>query len=400
MKNRVSLEKAVELIQKKTMSLQLRELLLEEIQGEAVAADVFAANDQPPFSRSPLDGYALMAADSTGASIDNPVKLKVIGKVCAGEDKEFSLERGTAVRIMTGAVIPEGADVVIRQEDTDYGENKVEIYRELKSYQNYCFQGEDFKKGELLIPKGSVLDYTAVAVLASNGVSKVLVHPKPQVAILATGDELIKPGEPLKNAKIYNSNLAMLRARLREWGIQSTAVHVRDSKEAVEQEINHQLLTMDAVLTTGGVSVGDKDVMNEVLIKMQAEILFDGIALKPGSPAKYALIQGKPVLALSGNPFAAAATLELLGRPMLAALMKNLQFNCMKITGRLRYSFEKPSPQRRFIRGKCVNHLVEISKSNSSGQIYSMMGCNCLVEIPAGSGPLAADSEVTVWMLS
>lgn len=389
----------MELIQTKTMSLQLRELLLEDIQGEAVAVDVFAANDQPPFPRSPLDGYALMAADSTGASIDNPVKLKVIGKVCAGEDKEFSLKKGTAVRIMTGAVIPEGADVVIRQEDTDYGENTVEIYQELKSYQNYCFRGEDYKKGELLISKGSVLDYTAVAVLASNGVSKVLVHPKPRVAILATGDELIEPGEPLKNAKIYDSNLAMLRARLREWGIQSTAMHVGDSKEAVELEMNHQLQTMDAVITTGGVSVGEKDIMNEVLTEMQTEILFDGIALKPGSPAKYALIQGKPVLALSGNPFAAAATLELLGRPMLAALMDNLQFNCKKITGRLKYAFEKSSPQRRFIRGKCENHQVEVSGANSSGQIYSMMGCNCLVEIPAGSGPLIADSEVTVWML-
>ena len=396
---RISLEEAVEKIKKRTARLTAMSKKLEDINGEVAAEDILAANDQPPFPRSPLDGYALRGEDTEGASGDAPVKLRVIGKLCAGDSTPYCVNPGEAVRIMTGAPIPQGANAVIRQEDTDYGETEVQLYRAVKPFQNYCCQGEDYRKGDLLIEKGTVWDHTAAALAASNGISEIRVYPKPHIAVLVTGDELVEPGRPLTFGKIYNSNVTLIRSRLRELGITCVSRHVPDETRAVKEEILRRLETVDGIITTGGVSVGEKDIMNEVLPELNAEILFEGIAMKPGSPAKYAVVKGKPLLALSGNPFAAAATLELLGRPMLAALSGNEKLECIKKKAQIENSFPKSSPQRRFIRGTYRDGKVTIPHQHSSGQLASMLGCNCMVDIPENSGPVCEGSDVTVWML-
>lgn len=396
---RIPLEEAVNRIKSNTVRLPAIVKKLEDICGEVLAEDILAANDQPPFSRSPLDGYAIKGENSSNASKETPVKLKVVGKICAGDDQEYQINSGEAVRIMTGAKIPDSANAVIGQEDTDYGETEVLLYDSVKPFQNYCYQGEDYKKGDLLIKKGTVLDYTAIAVLASNGISEVKVYPKPFLAVIVTGDELVEPGQPLTQGKIYNTNLFLIRARLKELGIDCRAVCASDCTEAVKEEILKQLETAEGIITTGGVSVGEKDILNEVLPRLNANILFEGIDIKPGSPAKYAFMNGKPILALSGNPFAAAATLELLGRPMIGALMGTEKMECIKIKAQMENSFLKSSPGKRFIRGIYRDGKVKIPKQHSSGQIASLLGCNCMIEIEAKSGPVLEGSQVTVWML-
>lgn len=398
-KARIPLEEAIDRIVSKTSTLQCVTKKIDELYGETLAEDIFALRDQPPFSRSPLDGYAFRGEDSEKASKDSPIKLKVIGKLCAGDAREYEVTAGEAVRIMTGARIPKGANAVIKQEDTNYGEAEVEIYASIKPFQNYCFQGEDYKTGELLIQKETTIDHRAIAVLASNGIAEVKVYRKPYIAVISTGSEVIEPGIPLTLGKIYNSNVFLIQARLRELGIESCRIHINDDVDLVKEELLKQLEFVDGIITTGGVSVGEKDVFNEVLPKVSADIIFQGVDLKPGSPAKYSFIKGKPVLSLSGNPFAAAATFELLARPMIGALMGSKEKECKKTSAILEKGFLKTSPQRRFIRGYFEEGEVTVPESHGSGQIASILGCNCLIDIKKGTECLTKGSIVSVWLL-
>lgn len=395
----VTLETAVERIRACTPGLPAETKKLSEVQGEVLCGAVMAIHDQPPFARSPLDGYAFHGDDSKGADENHPVRLTVIDKLCAGDGRTVRVKKGECVRIMTGAPIPDGADAVIRQEDTDEGEDFVRLYRQILPWENYCCQGEDYKAGTALLADQTKLDYAAIGLLASNGIEAVKVYPKPRVVVLATGDELLEPGEALKPGKIYNSNLYMIKARLKEWGIDSVTFHIKDSQEAVKLKITESLMDADAVITTGGVSVGEKDILNQVLRDDDMELLFDGLDLKPGSPAKYALYRNKPILALSGNPFAALVTLELLARPMLETLMHQKPEPIRYGDAVLLNQFPKASKGRRLIRGRYRNGEVTIPESHSSGQLSSMLGCNCLIDIPKGSGALEAGAPVKIIML-
>lgn len=401
--DRIELDQALELIRSYTGPLVASELQLEELSGEILAEPVLALQDQPPFPRSPLDGYAIRGSDSAGASRSTPAELLVTGKICAGEDVQLEVGPGEAVRIMTGARIPAGATAVIRQEDTDLGHERVRLYQSVEDGQNYCRQGEDYRRGDLLLEPGQVLDHAAVALLASNGIAKVRAYRKPLAAVITTGDELIPAGASLSPGKIYNTNRYMLQARLRELGVSSVAVHVKDDPDAVTKVLRTWTRKVDLCITTGGVSVGEKDIMNTVLDGPGVQVLFHGVRMKPGSPVKYALMQGTPVLALSGNPFAAAATFEILGRAILEILSHNGIRCCRQTEAVLANGFSKPSLQRRFVRGCCRENadgsIVMLPEKHGSGQIASMCGCNCLVDIPAGSGPLEAGAKVRIWLL-
>lgn len=404
MKNdRIELEDALALIRSHTPSPDITELELEALSGEILAEPVRALHDQPPFPRSPLDGYAIRGSDSTGASCHSPVTLRVIGKLCAGDGASFQVNPGEAVRIMTGARIPDNATAVIRQEDTDLGMGQVRLYASVKDGQNYCQQGEDYRSGDLLLKSGSPLSASAIALLASNGISRVRVYRKPRVAIITTGDELVPAGTPLSPGKIYNTNRYMLQARLRELGVDSITVHVPDRISDVMDALEKCINQADVCITTGGVSVGEKDIMHDVLKDSESQIIFRGIRLKPGSPAHFALLHETPVLALSGNPFAASATFEILGRMILHLLSGGSISYCHKVRALLKNDFPKSSPQRRFIRAFCMNtehgRTVSVPAHHGSGQIASLNGCNCMIDIPAGSDPLRAGSDVCVWLL-
>ena len=220
---------------------------------------------------------------------------------------------------MTGAMLPQGCDCVLRQEDTDLG-NPVRIYASLPPYKNYVYQGEDYRTGSLLLPAGTRLDAAALGVLASAGLTEVAVRRRPKVGLLTTGDEVVEAGQPLPPGKIYGSNGALLTARLTELGIPSLCRHAADSPAAVAKAMEGMLADCDLLITTGGVSVGDKDIFHQALPLLGAERVFWKVDLKPGTPAMFSRYKGKPILSLSGNPFAAFTTFELLppaaaGRP-------------------------------------------------------------------------------------
>ena len=372
---------------------------LAEAYGRVLAEDAAARRDQPPFPRSPLDGYAVKAADVASASKESPAVLQVIGKIYAGTAFAGTVGAGQAVRLMTGAPIPEGADTVIRQEDTLAEAETVQIFASSEPYRNYCFQGEDYKAGTVLLQKGRRLNAGAIAVLSSLGAAEVSVYRKPRVAVISTGDEVLAPGTPWSPGKIYDSNRAYICARLAEAGNPPViSMHAADEGARVAEEIRKAAAQADFVITTGGVSVGEKDILHEVVRLLPAEKLFWKVRIKPGSPTLAFVYQGTPVLCLSGNPFGAIANFELLARPVLAALTGQQDWLLEKEEAILQNDFKKPAGARRFLRGCLKDGRVSVNSENqASGAVASMANCNCLIEIRQDMAGAQAGETVTVY---
>ena len=395
----VSLEDAVASLTAAVHRIQdSEEISLSEASGRTLAEDITAFYDQPPFPRSPLDGYALRAADTSGASEQSPAVLKVITEVDAGHCYDGTVGHGEAVRIMTGAPIPEGADAVIGQEDTDYGEDDVRIYTELKPHQNYCDQGEDYKAGTVLISDREYIGPVQAGIIASTGRNKVRAVRRPRVLLISTGDEVTSPGEELAPGKIYDSNLYTVAAQLGMWGVCVTEMmHFDDDADALIRAVEDRIDDADIVITTGGVSVGKKDILHDVHRKMGVRRLFWKIGIKPGMAMLSGLYKGKPILSLSGNPYAAYINLHLVVRPVIDALNGNNHLSMIRSEAVLADDYGKASPTRRFVRAWVQEGKAFIEgHTGGNGDIYSGHGTNALLDLPAGSDRLNAGDTVKV----
>lgn len=389
------------LLERVNMIKDAEEITLWNAGGRVLAKDIYAEHDQPPFPRSPLDGYAVRSADISTASKNQPVRLRVLEEVDAGHVGSKCVEPGTAVRIMTGAPIPDGADCIVGQEDTDYGEETVEVYEPIGSYENYCYAGEDYKAGTKILGEGLLLGAVEVGILASLGLESVSVYRSPKAAVITTGDEIILPGEELAGGKIYDSNLYTLVTRLRMWGMEVTAKErVGDDAAFAAERIREAAGNADLVITTGGVSVGKKDIMHEVVKLLGCETIFWKIAVKPGMPTLCAQYQGKLLICLSGNPYGAAVNLELLVRPLLCKMSGRPDLKIKRVRAVTESTFPKMSRVTRYVRGYYENGKVRIPDgSNASGILSTMCGCNCLIEIPAGTSRLERGDTADIILL-
>ncbi|MBR0102547.1 MAG: molybdopterin molybdotransferase MoeA [Selenomonadaceae bacterium] len=382
----VTLERAIELLTAHVNPIaETEDVTLLEAVGRVAAVDYVATFDNPPFDRSPLDGYAIKSSETPGA-------FKVIGEECAGDFFTGEVKSGEALRIMTGAAMPKGSDCVIRQEDVKLDGENIFVSQRLRHHENYCFAGEDIKAGALLVAKDTALTAAHVAILASQGVAQVKVYRRARIAIASTGDELIQPGTELSAGKIYNSNLYLLAGRLIEMNFTPKILYnLPDDADACAARLS--ALEVDLLITTGGVSVGKKDIMHDVVKKI-GERIFWRVLIKPGAPV-IGWTCGKVLgVALSGNPFAAYATFELLTRPVLAKLTRRPDILYSRGRGVLADDFPKKSPARRFIRAQVKGDKLFLPSRHESGTLYSAVGCNALVDIPAGSDKLSAGAEV------
>lgn len=400
--NMVTLEETLEILRGRIGKIAETELVgLRDSYGRSLAEEVLAVRDQPPFSRSPLDGYAVRSEDTKGASKASPVTLTVVKEIDAGNVYDKALQKGEAVRIMTGAPIPDDADAIIGQEDTDYGEDKVSVFCEMKAYQNYSFQGEEYKAGDVLLADHAHIGPSEAGVIAGTGKSAVKVYRKPKAVIISTGDEVIMPGDQLEAGKIYNSNLFTTEAQLGEWGVTVTDVcHVPDDPTEASKIIDSHADDVDMIITTGGVSVGKKDIMHAVYESLGIERLFWRIRIKPGMAMMAGIYRCKPVLSISGNPYAAFADMQMIVREVISMMTGNAHLKMASGRAVIAEGFTKKSPSRRFIRTYVEGGKAFIEgHTGGNNDIASGRGINALIDVPAGSEPLAEGDEVTVLFL-
>ena len=387
----VELEKAIELLTAQVNQIdEVEKISLLESVGRVTAENYFAVFDNPPFNRSPLDGYAVNSADT-------PNNFKVVGEECAGDFWRGNLNRGEALRIMTGAAIPNGADCVIRQEDVKVDGENVFVPKKLQHHENFCFAGEDVKRGNLIVASETKLTAAHIAILASQGFSTVKVYRRPKIAVASTGDELLNLDEKLSDGKIYNSNLFLISARLIELGFTPKILgNLPDNVEVAAKKISAE--DFDLLITTGGVSVGKKDIMHDVVKKI-GEKIFWRVKIKPGAPIIGWKSEKFLGMALSGNPFAAFATFELIARPIIAKISRCKDILYKRGRAVMADNFPKESRGRRFIRAKFSDGKIYLPENHQSGNLFSAVNCNCLVDIPAGTGVLEIGAEVEVVLL-
>lgn len=397
-----TLESALALMLSQAQTVrETEDVSLSAALGRVAAQDVLAPVQAPPFDRSPLDGYCLHSGDIAAASPESPARLSVVGEACAGCTERFHVPEGCALRVMTGAPVPPECDCVVRQEDTDEGMNTVRVFRPVGHGKNVCYAGEDVARGDCVLHRGEAVTAAHIGVLASLGVTRVTVYRRVRAVLLSTGDELVQPGQMLTYGQIYDANRAVLTARLAELGVEAMALDsAEDEPETVARLLEEAARSADVLITTGGVSVGKKDIMHRVLPCMGARRLFWKVAMKPGSPLLCGVYQDRLMICLSGNPFAALACFEVFASPVLRKLAGQTEVSLRRGKGRLTGGFPKASPGRRLIRARCEGDCVHLTGSNhSSGSLFSMIGCNCLIDIPAGSGPLQEGDEVEVILL-
>ncbi|ANB59789.1 molybdopterin molybdotransferase MoeA [Anoxybacteroides amylolyticum] len=381
---------------------------LEEAYGRYLAEDLCADHDVPPFDRSPYDGFAIRAADSAAASLDHPVEFEVIETIGAGQVAEKEVAPFQAVRIMTGAQIPNGCDAVVMFEvANEYernGKTYMSIKRPFRPGDNISFQGEDTKKGEMLVSKGTFINPGVQALLATFGYANVSVAKKPKVGIFATGSELLDVSDSLVPGKIRNSNAYMIRAQvLRTGGIPVYFGKLVDDADQCFTAIENVLEEVDMLITTGGVSVGDYDYLPVIYERLGAEVLFNKVAMRPGSVTTVAQKEGKLLFGLSGNPSACYVGFELFVRPVIRTMLYSTKPYLSKTAATLLVDFPKPNPFTRFVRsyvyaqeGMLYVVPVGMDKSNI---VTSLAKANALMVLPGGTRGFSKGDVVEVWLL-
>lgn len=384
--------------------------------GQVLAEDVYSNFNVPPLDNSAMDGYAVRSGDTRGASRQSPRFLRVIGTVSAGTIAECEVEPGTAIRIMTGAPIPKGADSVVMFEDTDEPQRhrvstEIGILREIEPGLNIRRAGEDIAQGSIVLTKGTVLRPSEVGVLASLGRTTVRVIRRPIVAILATGDELVDITQPLPAGKIYNSNTYSLAALVQRYGgIPKILGIARDSEDSVVAKLRHGL-DADMLITTGGVSAGDYDVVKDVLAK-QGEITFWTVRMKPGKPLAFGTIKGVgkggvvrniPHLGLPGNPVSSMVTFEVFVRPVMLKMMGKKNLTKPTIEAVVEDSVVNRDRRRIFTRviveKRDGQYFARLTGPQGSGILTSMALANGLMIIPEDKTRVVAGDIVRVIML-
>lgn len=363
-----------------------------------LSQDIVAQYDVPHFDRSAVDGYAVKAENTFGASTTNPILLKVVGSVEIGEKADFEIKDGEAVKIATGAPIPKGANAVVMLEYTnDLGEY-VEILNAVSPFKNVSRRGEDVKAGEVVISKGEILQPQDIGILASLGVREVEVVKIPKIAVLTTGNELVELCEELEVGKIVNSNSPMICAAIKEIGCIPIPLGIaKDNPKEIKSKIEEGLRVADAVVITGGTSVGEKDYVS-VVVKNLGNLIVHGVSMKPGMPTGLAVINGKPVLLLPGFPMAALLAFYTFMPKIVERL---LGIKILKKKGEIIKAIAKrriPSSSgiRTFARVIYKNGFVEPLRTSGSGIITSMIKANGLVVIEEDKEGIEEGEEVDV----
>ncbi|MDH4078832.1 MAG: molybdopterin molybdotransferase MoeA [Nitrospira sp.] len=388
-----------------TTVLEAEKVSILDVLGRVLAEDIMAGRDNPPWDNSAMDGFAVRWEDIRQEhKIQKPVSLIVIEDVPAGRMPSKDVGPGQAIRIMTGAPIPRGADTVLKVEDTEPTPDSVRVLKAEPKGANIRPQGEDVKKGECIIGKGTRMRPSEAGMLAILAKSFVFVYQRPRVAILSTGDELADLDEPYSDEKIINSNSYGIAAAVQEaGGIPLLLGIARDTPAALTEKIS-QGLNADMLVLSGGVSMGDYDFTKAVFRELGAEMNFWKLAIRPGQPLAFGKIQNKLAFGLPGNPVSSMVTFEQLVRPALLKMSGCRSYGRPVVEAVFQETFSKRTDRRHFLRGMLTREdgifKVRTTGDQGSGILTSMVKANCLIDVPVAVERLKPGDHVAVQLLS
>jgi len=399
----ISFDEALDNILSRIQPLGLEKVPLLESLERIIGEDIDARRDVPPLDNSAMDGYALRFEDTRESSKDHPVRLTVIEDLPAGFVSKKTVGKGQAIRIMTGAPIPRGADAVIPVEETRKEDGFAVILKAASPGENIRRAGEDVKKGDRVISKGDMIRPAEVGMLASVGRSSVFVYQKPLVAILCTGDELVDTDENLDESKIVSSNSYTLAAQVRDCGAIPVQLGIaRDRKEEIREKLR-QGIRADVLISSAGVSVGDYDFSKDALDDLGMEMAFWQVSMKPGKPLAFGTIRGRPVFGLPGNPVSSMVSFEEFVRPSLLKMMGHRQIFRPVVEAVLQEEIKKATGRRHFIRAfvsfKDGSYFVTTTGDQGSGILMSMLKANGLIMIPEDQEIARVGEKVKVQLL-
>ncbi|MCP3026321.1 gephyrin-like molybdotransferase Glp [Halobacillus sp. A5] len=399
----IPVSEAVERVMNCSTSLKSEKINLNKCDQRILAEDIVATHAIPPFDKSPYDGFAIKAEDTINAGKDRPKTFKVVDEIGAGHRASRVLQTGEAVRIMTGAEIPEGANCVamfeICQTFEKDGAPYITIKRRMESGQNIIIEASETRQGTLLVEKGTLINPGVKALLATFGYDKIEVNKKPVVGVFATGTELLDVDQPLEPGKIRNSNAYMVLSQINRSGAEARYYgKLADEFDPCFNAITAALEEVDVLITTGGVSVGDYDLMPAIYEKLGAEVLFNKIAMRPGSVTTVAKAGDRLLFGLSGNPSACYVGFELYTYPYLQKLMQNQTPYHPVVTAALGEDFGKPNPFTRFIRGYVSYEkgkvVVYPAGMDKSAVVTSLAHTNVFIVLKGGTRGYKKGEEV------
>ena len=409
----ISVDQALEKVLEHIAVLEAEESPILSCLGQVLAEDVFSTINIPPLDNSAMDGYAVRSADTRGASRKSPCTLRVIDTVAAGAVSQSEVGSGTAIRIMTGAPIPEGADGVVRFEDTDESERQgipteIGVLIEVEPGDEIRRAGEDIAAGSLVLSQGTALRASEVGVLASLGCRKVKVIRRPVVAILSTGDEIVDITQPLPDGKIYNSNSYSLAALVQHYGAVPRMLGIAlDNEDSLMGKLSPGR-DADMVITSGGVSMGDYDVVREVLAK-EGRTVFWRVREKPGKPLVFGMIKGQgkvkdiPFFGLAGNPVSSMVNFELFARPAILRMRGRRNLTKPTVRAMVEDVIENTDGRRVFTRvfveKRGDGYFARLTGPQGSGILTSMALANGLAIVPEDKSGVKPGDVVDVMML-
>ncbi|MFC1987727.1 gephyrin-like molybdotransferase Glp [Chloroflexota bacterium] len=391
----LSYEEAKRIVEANIQSVNGVEAIdIDDASGRVLVEDVVAIMSIPPFDRAAMDGYAVKARDTFNSGQFNPKVLNLIGEIHAGDISHEGVSVGECIQIATGAVMPKGADAVVMVEDTESEGRRVKVFKAVLPKGNVGRKGEDIKKGKLVLKEGSVLDAAKIGVLASQGTKRVKVYKKPEVAILPSGEEVVEVGKKLKQGQLYDINSHTLASVVQANG--GTPVRfgvVGDDREKIKSIIT-QALEKDLVVISGGSSVGERDLLVDV-IQDWGEVLFHGIQIRPGKPTLFAMIQGKPLLGMPGYPTSCLINAYLLLLPALRKMAHLPPRTRATVEAKLARRVPGSVGRRQFLTVR-VEGGEAISVFKESGAITSIAEADGYIEIAENIDLLEKGEPVTV----
>ncbi len=385
----ISVTEALNIIAENSCKMPVVKIKVSKSLGYVLAEAIYSPIHMPPFRQSAMDGYAFTHSDLT--------QLKVVSTSQAGDFSDETIEKNEAVRIFTGAYVPDETDTVVMQEHTRVTDNWLQIDKMPSAKANVREKGEQIKKGELVLAENTIITPAAIGYLACLGITKIKVYEKPKVAILVTGNELVAPGKKLPKGKIYESNSVMLEAALKTIGIKKTMTFkVKDSLKKTKIVIESCLANYDVVLISGGISVGDYDYVREALLKNGVEELFYKINQKPGKPLFFGRKEEKIVFALPGNPASSLTCFYVYALPALKKRMGFEKIHLAETKRKINRAFTNTTGKTLFLKALYDDEKVTILESQSSAMLNTFSIANGLIVVPENVTTIEENEEVKV----